>query len=147
MSKIESTVVIERPREEVFQYFLNLDQHVAQNNPDVESFEKTSDQPTGVGTTFRSRGKALGRTRETTMRFTSIVPSDRIEFVAEVGPMRPVCSFSFDEAGAATKVTLRADPHPLGPFTLLSPLLVRIGRRVWAQRLARAKAVLEGSVS
>lgn len=147
MPKIESTVMIERPREEVFQYFLNLDQHVTQNNPDVESFEKTSDEPTGVGTAFRSRGKALGRTRETTMRFTSIVPNDRIEFVAEVGPMRPVCSFSFDGTGAATKVILRADPNPIGPFKLLSPLFVRMGRRVWAQRLARAKAVLENSVS
>ena len=50
--------MIERPREEVFQYFLNLDQHVAQTNPDVESSRRIGTTP-GVGTAFRFTWQAL----------------------------------------------------------------------------------------
>jgi hypothetical protein len=81
------------------------------------------------------------------MRFTAIVPHQTIQFEARVGPMRPKCQFTFDDTDGRTRVTLRADPHPVGPFKLLTPLFVRIGQRVWAERLARAKAILEAPPS
>jgi hypothetical protein len=147
MAEIESTVTITRPLGEVFAYFLALDENVPGTNPDVEYVVKTPSGPTRVGTTLRSRGKALGRVRETTMRFTGIVPNERIQFEAEVGPMRPKCVFVFDEAPGGTIVTFRGDPDPVGPFKLLSPLFRRMGRRVWAERLSRAKAPMEANGS
>jgi uncharacterized protein YndB with AHSA1/START domain len=145
MAKIETTVTIARPREEVFSYFLTLEQNVPKTNPDVEWVVKSPDGPTRVGTTLRSRGKTLGRTMETMMRFTAIVPPEMIEFEAEVGPMRPKCVFSFDRTDDGTRVTFYGDPNPVGPFKVLSPLFVRKGREVWRERLARAKAALESS--
>lgn len=145
MAEIESKVTIARPREEVFGYFLSLEEKVPITNPDVEWVVKTPDGPTRVGTTLRSRGKSLGRTRETTMRFTAIVPNETIRFEAEVGPMRPRCIFTFDPVDGGTRVTFRGDPNPVGLFKLVSPLFIRVGRRVWAERLARAKATLEAS--
>ena len=147
MAEIESKVTIARPREEVFGYFLALEENVPRTNPDVEWFVKTPAGPTRVGTTLRSRGKSLGRTRETTMRFTAIVPNETIRFEAEVGPMRPRCVFSFDPTDGGTRVTFRGDPNPIGLFKLLSPLFIRVGQRVWGERLARAKATLEVSAS
>jgi len=147
MTKIESKVTIARPREEVFGYFLTLDENVPKTNRDVEWVVKTPDGPTEVGTTLRARGKSLGRIRETTIRFTAIVPNEKIEFEAEVGPMRPNCAFTFDQAHGGTRVTFRGDPNPVGPFKLLSPLFTRIGQQVWAERLARAKTALEASAS
>lgn len=143
MARIESTVTIARRPEDVFGYFLNLDETVPRTNPGVEWMVRTPDGPTQVGTILRSRGRSLGRTRETTMRFTTIVPHERIEFEAEVGPMRPTCAFTFDQTDGGTRVTLLGDPNPVGAFKVLSPLFVRIGRRVWGERLARAKATLE----
>jgi uncharacterized protein YndB with AHSA1/START domain len=134
MAKIESKVTIARPREEVFGYFLTLEENVPKTNSDVEWVEKTPDGPTGVGTTLRARGKSLGRIRETTMRFTAIVPNEKIEFEAEIGPMRPNCAFLFGQAHAGTTVTFQDDPNPVGPFKLLSPVFTRIGRQVWAER-------------
>jgi uncharacterized protein YndB with AHSA1/START domain len=145
MAEIESKVTIARPREEVFGYFLSLEEKVPTTNPDVEWVVKTPDGPTRVGTTLRSRGKSLGRTRETTMRFTAIVPNETIRFEAEVGPMRPKCVFTFDPMDGGTRVTFRGDPNPIGMFKLLSPMFERVGQRVWAERLARAKATLEAS--
>ena len=145
MAKIESTVTIARRPEEVFDYFLTLDETVPKTNPEVEWMVKTPDGPTQVGTTLRSRGKSLGRVRETTMRFTAIVRHERIQFEAQVGPMRPKCEFSFDRTDEGTRVTFRGDPHPVGAFKVLSPLFVRIGQHVWRERLTRAKAALETS--
>ena len=145
MAEIETTVTIERPREEVFGYFLALEENVPKTNPDVEYVVKTPDGPTVVGTTLRSRGRSLGRVRETSMRFTAILPNEKIQFEAEVGPMRPRCVFTFDPTDGGTRVTFRGDPNPVGPFKVLSPLFARMGRRVWAQRLTRAKVALEAS--
>ena len=77
------------------------------------------------------------------MRFTAIVPNEKIEFEAEVGPMRPNCAFIFDQVHGGTSVTFQGDPNPVGPFKLLSPLFTRIGHQVWAGRLARTKTALE----
>lgn len=145
MATIESTVTIERPREEVFGYFMALDENIPRTNPDVEWVVKTSGGPTGAGTTFRSRGKSLGKVRETTMRFTGVVPNEEIRFEAEVGPMRPKGVFRFDQIDEGTRVRFRGDPDPVGVFKLATPIFVLIGRRVWRERLARAKATLEAS--
>ena len=147
MAKIESTVTIARPREEVFNYFLALDENIPRTNPDVEYVVKTPEGPTVVGTILRSRGKSLGKIRETSMQFTGIVPNEKIEFEGEVGPMRPRCVFIFDQTQSGTKVTFRGDPNPVGLFKLLAPAFGRMGRRVWGKRLARAKAALEASAS
>jgi hypothetical protein len=147
VATIESKVTINRPREEVFEYFQALDQNVPRTNPDVEWVVKTPGGPTGVGTTFRSRGRALGRVRETTMRFTGVVPNEEIRFEAEVGPMRPKGLFAFDQTEGGTRVTFRGDPNPVGIFKVATPIFLLIGRRVWQERLARAKASLEASGS
>jgi Polyketide cyclase / dehydrase and lipid transport len=147
MAKVQSVITIERPPEEVFGYFMALDENVPRTNPDVEYVVKTSSGESGVGTTFRSRGRALGKVRDTTMRFTRVVPNREIGFEAEVGPMRPTGLFRFDPAERGTRVTFRGDPNPVGLFKVATPIFVRIGRRVWRERLARAKATLEGSGS
>jgi hypothetical protein len=146
VATIESVITIERPREDVFGYFLALDENVPRTNPDVEVV-KTSSGERGVGTTFRSRGRTLGKVRDTTMRFTAVVPNREIRFEAEVGPMRPRGLFTFDRAEGGTRVTFRGDPNPVGLFKLATPAFVLIGRKVWRERLARAKSALEASGS
>ena len=77
--------------------------------------------------------------RETTTRFTAVESNRKIEFEAEIGPMRPKCNLTFEQTDAGTSVTFRGDSNPPGPFKLLSPLLNRKGQQVWSQRLARIK--------
>jgi len=45
----------------------------------------------------------------------------------------------------AATVVVRLSPNPVGPLKLLSPVFARIGQKVWDERLARLKAVLESS--
>jgi hypothetical protein len=147
MAGMESTVTIVRPVEEVFGFFLALDENAPKTDPSAGSVVKSPEGPTGPGTTFRFRQQTLGKIRETTTRFTGIEPNRRIEFDAEIGPMRPKCDLTFEQTDGGTRVTFRGDSNPVGPLKPLSPLFNRKGQQVWGQRLARVKAVLEASAS
>jgi hypothetical protein len=145
MAKMESTVMIARPVAGVFGFFLALDEMAPKVDPSVGSIVKTPDGPPGAGTTFRFRQRSLGKIRETTTRFTAVESNRRIEFDAEIGPLRPKCDLTFEQTEAGTSVTFRGDSNPPGPFKVLTPLLNRKGQQVWGQRLSRIKSVLESS--
>ncbi len=48
MAKVESTVAICRPVEEVFRFFLDLDKNAPKTDPNVESVVKTPDGLRGL---------------------------------------------------------------------------------------------------
>ena len=87
---MESTVIVERPVEEVFGFILDLT-NVPSMDPSVQSVEKTSEGPIEAGTTFRMRQKAppMGKVREASVRYTAVEPNRKIEFEAMVGPIPP----------------------------------------------------------
>jgi uncharacterized membrane protein len=140
---IHSTVEIARPVDEVFGFFLALDENAPRTDPGVESVVRTPDGPVRPGTTFGFRQEMRGKTRESITRYTAIEPNRRIDFDAVIGPMRPRCSLDFEEADGGTRVTFRGDSNPVGPFKLLSRVFNRKGQQVWDERLARVKEVLE----
>ena len=146
MAKVQSTVTVARPVEAVYRHFLELDKHPT--DPDVESVVKQPDGPTGPGTTFRFRHKRGSKSRETTIRFTSLEPNRNIMFDGDVGPVRPKGSFTFAQTDGATTLSVRIDDlNPVGPLKLLSPVLARVGQKIWDQRLARIKTLLEAPAS
>ena len=146
MRRIYSTITIARPVPEVFGYFLDLDRHAPETDPRVEWAIKEPSGPTGPGTTFRFRQKAFGKVRETSTRFTALVPNGSIVFEGEVGPLRPKGIFTFDETGGGTTLSVRIDDtDPISPLQPLAPLFARIGQKIWDDRLRRIAAVLEAS--
>ena len=59
MAKMESTVTIARPVEEVFRFFLDLDRNARKTDPNVESVTKTPEGPTGLEPRFSfARGRS-----------------------------------------------------------------------------------------
>jgi uncharacterized membrane protein len=135
---MESTVIIERPVEEVFGFVVDLT-NVPTADPSVRSVEKTSEGPIDAGTTFlmRQESPPLGKVREASVRYTAVEPNRNIEFEAMVGPIAPTASLTFEPADGATRVTFRSEPNPAGP------LISRQGQRIWNKRLARLKSTLE----
>jgi uncharacterized protein YndB with AHSA1/START domain len=145
---MQSTVVIARPVEEVFAFLLAIDESAPKIDTSVQpgSVIKTPDGPPGPGTTFRFRQQNLGKTRETVTRFIAVEPNQKIEFQAEIGPMRPQCDLTFEPTDGGTRVTFRGDSIPSGALKWLSPLANRKGQQVWQERLGRIKTVLESAV-
>jgi uncharacterized protein YndB with AHSA1/START domain len=148
--KIESSVVIARPVEEVFPFLLDLEK-ATKSDPSVESVVKTPEGPIGVGTMFRLRqrppaiARLLGRRQESTMVYTRVEPNREFEFDAELGPLSPHMRVTFEKAEGGTHVTVRGGGEPKGLLKLLARPLQRVGQRVWDERLARLKATLETS--
>src|SRR5687767_943464 len=136
MGKIESTVTIARPIEDVYSFLLALDENAT--DPDTESVVKEPPGPTAPGTTFRFRHKGRRhKVRETTMEFTALEPNRRIAFSGDVGPVRPEGAFFLEPGdGGGTKLGVRIDKlNPVGPLRFLSPVLSLVGRRIWDGRL------------
>jgi uncharacterized protein YndB with AHSA1/START domain len=141
MSEVHCEILIARPVSAVFDYFLNPDKYVPNNAPEIDRIERSPSGPTVAGTTFRFH-QTNGRS--TTSRFTLVKPNRELAFDGVVGPLRPHCRFTFDDVADGTRVRFTAQPNPPLPLKPLSPLLARKGRHLWTQRLARAKAALEG---
>src|SRR5215212_1075189 len=140
----ESTVIIERPVEEVFGFVLDLT-NIPSTDPSVRSVEKSSEGPIEAGTTFLMRQEAppVGKVREARVRYTAVEPNRNIEFEAMVGTITPTAKLSFEQANGGTKVTFRGEPNPVGPLKVISPLISYQGQRMWDKRLAGLKSTLE----
>src|SRR5215208_4297648 len=143
---MESTVIIERPVEEVFGFVLDLT-NIPSTEPSVRSVEKISEGPIEAGTTFLMRQEAppVGQVREATVRYTAVEPNRNIEFEATVGPITPTAKLTFEQANGGTKVTFRGEPNPVGPLKVISPLISYQGQRMWDRRLAGLKSTLEAA--
>lgn len=139
---IHCEITIDRPVAEVYDYFSNPDRFVPKSGAGVESIARMTPGPTVAGSTFRFR-MSKGPFRETTSQYTVVDHNTELQWDGVVGPMRPKMRITFDDVGGATALVLTGKPHPVGPAKLLSPLLTRIGVRVWNGRLAHAKAYLE----
>jgi uncharacterized membrane protein len=142
---IESTVVIERPVDEVFSYVLDLAENGPSWAPDLESVTQTSDGPVGAGTSFEQVQTVMGKRRNSSLQFTAVETNNSIEAAANVGPLAPTARVTFEEADGGTRLTIRGDANPKGVFKLLSPVMAKQGQRMWDARLAQLKSVLEAS--
>jgi uncharacterized protein YndB with AHSA1/START domain len=140
---MRSTIEINRPVEQVYGFFLDLERSITSTDPTVESVVKTTEGPLGAGTIFKIRQPVMGKVREQTMRVTAAEPNRRIEFEAAFGPVRPRLSLVFEPISRGTLVTQHGQSRPVGPFRLIGFQMDRIGQRNWDRRLALIKAVLE----
>jgi carbon monoxide dehydrogenase subunit G len=146
MSGMSTSMVIARPAEEAFAFLLNPRDSAPRMDPAGGGLVlMTPDGPPGPGTTFVFRQRVMGRTTQTKTHLTAVEPDRRIEFDAEIGPMRPRCALTFEPVAEGTLVTFRGDSNPRGPLKVFTPLMDRMGQKSWAQRLDRMKEVLEST--
>jgi len=142
MGTIRCEIHINRPVEAVYDYFANPDKNIARATPDIESVERLSPGPTAPGSSFRFV-HAGGPVRESISRFTVVQPPRELQFEGVVGALRPWNQLTFDAADGVTTVRFAGKANPTGPLRLLVPLISIMGRRLWRERLAKAKAALE----
>jgi uncharacterized protein YndB with AHSA1/START domain len=145
LAGMESTIEIERPVDDVFGFFLDMEHSVVRTDPAVESVVKTTEGPLGAGSSYRIRQRVMGRVRDQETRITAVEPNHRIDIDASFGPVRPRINLTFEPTAKGTSVTFRGDSRPVGPFRLVTPLMDRIGQRNWDRRLRFIKTALEAS--
>ena len=143
MIKIENSVVINRPVDEIFEFMAN-----AENNPQWQSgaqeVVKTSEGPIGVGTTFTSVSQLLGKRLESVVEYTAYEPNKRVAGKVTSGPVPFQFETTFEPAAeGGTKVTGGGEGDVGGFFKLAEPLVARMLKRQFDANNANLKDLLE----
>ena len=143
MIKIENSIVINKPVEEVFQFLAN-----SENNPQWQSgtqeVKKTSEGPIGVGTTYLSVSKLLGRRLESIVEYTAYEPNKRVAAKATSGPIPFQFETTFEAtAEGGTMVTTAGGGEVGGFFKLAEPVVSRMLKRQFTTDNANLKDYLE----
>ena len=146
MTKVQHTVTIDRPVEEVWDYVLTT-----RNDPvwitNVVDVGRGSDQPIEVGLEIEETYTFLGKRLPMTMKVTEHEPHRRsaIEFTS--GPLPGRGSYDFEPAGGGTRFTMSLETDAHGFFKLAEPVFARMARRDAVASLENLKDILESDTS
>ncbi len=128
MATIETSVVINRPVEEVFTYVVDPNNNAQWAGPVVEA-RQTSEGPVGLGTTSTRVTQFLGRTMEATYEIIEYEPNSYYKDKMTSGPVPINGRISFESVDDGTKVTIAGEIEAAGFFKLAEPILSRMARR------------------
>ncbi len=142
MIKVENSVVINRPVDEVFEFVSNIENLPQWAGPVLEA-KQTSDGPVGVGATQTQVAQFLGRKIETSHEVTEYEPNKKLSTKTTSGPLPMEVSYILEPAAGGTKVTLGGDIDAGGFFKLAEPIVGRMLNRQTASDAANLKELLE----
>jgi uncharacterized protein YndB with AHSA1/START domain len=138
MIKIERTLTIHRPVEEVFAYLSDVE-HGPRYISGQREAHKTSSGPMRVGSTFATSSKLLRR--GVTFEVTEYEPNRRLAWKATSGA-RPTTIWGLESSGPSTRVTFTRVSDAHGLFRLPQSLLQELANGRVDQDLATLKELL-----
>ena len=142
MVKVNTSVVINRPVEEVFK-FMDDPNNDAQWQTGLIESRQTSEGAIGVGTTFLNVNQFLGKRLEFPVEVTEYEPNRRVRIKTSAGPIPFSATTSFEAVEGGTKVTLEAEGDVTGVFKLAEPIVARTAQRQFEGNYLTLKDVLE----
>jgi uncharacterized protein YndB with AHSA1/START domain len=141
MAKIESSIVIKRPTEEVFAVLSNSENNLKWQSGTLEN-KKTSEGPIGVGTTWHSVSQFLGRRIESESEITEYEPNRKFTLKSKL-PFPVEARTTFEHVEGGTRINLKTEAEIGGFFKLAEPLVVSMGKRQFDGELANLKELME----
>ena len=141
MIRINSSITINRPAGEVFDFVRNQENVQTWLSGWLET--RPTSETEGVGFTWVDVVEVLGRRVETEFELTELEPDQKMAFKSIRGSFPVSGVYSFGQAEDGTAVTFDLQGGPGGFFKLAEPLLARIMQRQWDTNLANLKDLLE----
>ncbi|MFL6156727.1 MAG: SRPBCC family protein [Marmoricola sp.] len=139
---VQVQTVIDRPRELVAAYAGD-----PSNAPEwyvnIRSVLWQTDPPVQVGSRMDFVAQFLGRRIAYTYEVAELVPGERLVMRTADGPFPMETTYTWDEAGAGTRMTLTNRGEPSGFARLTAPMMETAMRRATTKDLARLKQILE----
>lgn len=142
MEKIEVSVVIDRPAEEVWAYAMDFEKRPLWRSGLLED-KVTSEGPIGVGTTHHAVGQMIGRRMEFDAVITEYEPPHKCCDQSTAGPFPAETCLALQPVEGGTRVTQVVEADVGGFFRLAEPLVVRLVRRNLESELHNLKDILE----
>src|SRR3990172_5786791 len=123
-SRLESTILINRPAEDIFA-FLNIPENNTKFVPGMLEFRKTSPGPFGqVGASIRGIRTVLGRRMELPYEITEFEPGNRLGMKGQIGPVKFKDGYVLERMGASTRVRFWLEPALTGLMKVTKPFVV-----------------------
>ncbi|MBI5829067.1 MAG: SRPBCC family protein [Chloroflexi bacterium] len=144
MAKLETSITINRPIEQVFAFAADLANN-AKWQTGVIAAEVTSPGPVGVGTKYKYDAEIMGRKLETTGELTAYDPPRITAWKATSGPFPMSGSTTFESVPGGTRVVDGMEAEPGGFFKLAEPLLIMQMRGQMEKDMKRLKELLEAA--
>ena len=142
MAKVETSVWIDRPVDEVFAYVVDPEKVSQWAGPVIES-KKTSTGPVGLGTTSSRVTQLLGRTMEATHEITEYDPNRVYGDKTTSGPVPMHSQILFAALDGGTKVTIKGELQSVGFFKIAEPIMLRVAGRQVDTDAQTLKEILE----
>jgi len=138
--RVDSSIVIDRPPEEVFAYATD-----PAHTPEWQSsaLETSVDGPVQAGASGKEVRKFLGRRMESTMKIEAFEPPRRFALQVTSGPVPFHVEQTVEPEGAGSRVYAVIEGEPGGFFKLAEPLVERAVRRELEGNFATLKDILE----
>jgi len=136
----ENSVVINRPRGEVFAFVADHEND-PKWRPGVADIKRASGEGKGAVYTQGMKGP-MGKRIDADFEVTAYQPDTLLAFRTLVGPVRPEGSYRFEDADVGTRVTLSLNASMTGVKKLLAPMVSKSMRNEVAA-LDNLKRVLE----
>jgi uncharacterized membrane protein len=142
MTKIERSIVVDRPSDEVWEFVHETTKDALWQTTLTES-EKLTDGPMRVGTQIREVRHFLGVRIELTLEVTEYEPNRKSAIRAVSGPVPLTGSYRLEPLEAGTRFTVSGELDAHGLFKLAEPVFARITRRELEANLGHLKDLLE----
>lgn len=142
MIDMETSIVINRPVEEVFEYVTTAEK-IPEWAPSVIEARQIPPGPTAVGTRIVQTVKVPLSKTEATWEVIAFEPNSLCRFRADSSYFTGEVTFMVEVAEGGTKFTSHDKGSPRGLLRLLEPLLYRSYRNGRKQYLATIKQNLE----
>jgi hypothetical protein len=139
---IESSAMIERNIEDVFDYLVDL-RNELEWNPGVESMVKLTDGPIGIGTRYLAKWKQSKRIEVECVAF------DRPHSWAYTngGPVSVTFTATLVPHPTGTRLVARFEARPHGWMRLAFPAFMQIMKRQERENMTNLKRTLEAAAS
>ena len=139
MIRIQASVTVSRPLEEVFRFMTNHQNALQWQSGLLEA--RVTNDVVGVGKTWVDVMQVLGQRIEIASELTEYEPLRTVGFKSTSGPIPLEGRYAFEPDGEGTKVTFTMQGEAGGFFKLAEPIVARSTQRQWETNLAN-----EGSI-
>ena len=142
MINFETSVVINKPVEQVFAYVDDTDNDVKWQEGVLESTQQP-EGPVNVGTQVSQSFRFLGQRIDSTFEVTEHEPDRQVKYKSVSGPIDFESKATFESVEGGTKLNLALEADVGGVFKLAEPLVARNAKSQWEKSFANLKEVLE----
>ena len=142
MTRIERSVILDRPLAEVWQYVHDPANDAVWQTSILETRHEGG-PPMDVGTRMVEVRRFLGRRFETAWEVSEFDPPRRSAVLSVSGPIPFTGSYVLEPVDGRTRFTLRMDTDAHGFFRLAEPVFGRMAGREMEANLGHLKDALE----